>query len=164
LTYDKKFTYAKLVGNIGEAFTLGYLRSEYKHSKIQTVEEYYGKGYRWKNKCLPDYLITPTEGRRILVEVKCKKGWKQMMNIELKDVQDYLYIAQATDCDFFLLFFFLYDNYVYKLTPETLKKPTNRERNSNGVDFLCYDPENIEKFIPHQVPTGIFNRDIMEYI
>jgi hypothetical protein len=161
---DKKFTYAKLVGNIGEAFTLGYLRSEYKDCKIETVDEYYGNGYRWNNMCLPDVLITPPEGRKTLVEVKCKKGWKGMMNIELKDVKDYLKIAELKDCNFFLLFFFLYDNYVYKLSVEDLKKPTTKERNFNGVEFLCYDPEGKDKFIEHQVPAGIFNRDIMEHI
>lgn len=154
-----KFLFNRQIGDKGESFTMGYLYGAYSDALIQNVTEYYPAGFRWKNRRLPDFLLTE-EDKKTLIEVKCKQGWRGMMNIDEVQVTDYLHVADAKGYGFYLLFFFMQDGYIYKLTPEDLKKPTDKFTDRQGKVVYLYDTEGKEK-LSQRIPSSIFNSDIL---
>ena len=153
------FVHNRQIGDKGESFTYGHLLTKYGRAALQSVEEYHPAGFRWKNRRLPDFLLTEPD-KKTLIEVKCKQGWQGKMNIDAAQVVDYLHVADIKGYDFYLLFFFMQDNTIYKFTPEHLKNPTDKFTDRKGNLVYLYDTEGKEKIF-ERLPSSIFNSDIL---
>lgn len=156
------FLQNRQVGDKGESFTLGYLYgSSPKGAVIQSVSEYHPGAYRWNGRRLPDFLVTEGE-KKTLVEVKCKQGFRGKMNICSGQIDDYLFVAREKGYDFYLLFFFMQDGFIYKLSPADLANPTDSFRDKEGKTVLLFDTEGKEK-LSQKIPPSIFNSDILKW-
>jgi len=158
------------MGEKGECFILGNLYAEFHHCKIMRAAEYgrilkqqnaeviyTGSDYRWRKMVLPDFLVVFPGGRKVLVEVKCKKGFNDSLNLSCHEAKHYLSIAELIDADFELRFICKGDKTIYRLTPNDLKNPAEKRQNQfkpNSPYFL-YRKEDLEVLMT-DVPVDIF--------
>lgn len=156
-----EFLKRKAIGDRGEAFMAGWLYSRYGQ-KLKHVSEYHPNGYRWQGLALPDFLLKE-EGNKLLLEVKCKQGWKGMINLSVKQVKGYLKVAEKTNCNLEIIFFCMDDRKIYRLTQENLKKPTSTitPRQKPQDPFFLYDKDD-QEILFEGIPADIFNSEIIE--
>jgi hypothetical protein len=156
----ENFLKRKAIGDKGEAFMAGWLYSRYGH-KLKHVSEYHPNGYRWDNIALPDFLLKDEENN-VLIEVKCKQGWKGMLNLSVKQVKGYLKVAEKSKSKLELIFFCMDDLKIYRLTQETLKKPTSTitPRQKPEDPFFLYDRDD-QEVVFEGIPSDIFNSEII---
>ena len=162
---DYEFEKNKQIGDQGEIWTFGYLECycKFTNQSIKNVQHYFGEGvYRWQNKRLPDFLLMSPEGKGTFVEVKCKEGVGEYLNISCSHIHDYEWCAKQKGYDLFILFFCLKDLCVYKLTQSDFRKyadvssPIENPRDR----YFLYEKDNLEKW-SSSLPSSLFNNDIL---
>lgn len=157
----RDFLKRKAIGDRGEAFMAGWLYSRYG-LKLKHVSEYHPNGYRWQGLPLPDFLLKDENGK-VFIEVKCKQGWKNMLNLSVKQVKGYLKLAEKAKYPLEIIFFCMEDRKIYRLTQETLRKPmsTITPRQKPQDPFFLYD-KNDQEVIFEGIPSDIFNSELIE--
>ena len=149
------FVNNKQVGDKGEALVYGLLYAKHKE-KLQHVSQYGQEGvYRdYKNRPLPDFKLP-----KKFVEVKTKKGFKGMINIDVKQVNDYISVAKDHGIGINVYFVDTLEGAVYKMDEETLHKPEDTIKPSNGRPFFVFAKEK-QKLILTNVPKHIISNDL----
>ena len=89
-----RFETALAMGQIAEKLVMEYYKDLPETASIQTVEEYFGKGYRSKGLRLPDFLIENQDRTRKFIEVKFKDSWNGKLTVDVKQVEDYVAVAE----------------------------------------------------------------------
>jgi hypothetical protein len=160
---DNDFLKRKQIGDKGEAFTMGYLYGKHTDCTVQHVEEYYTPGkYRWNNLRLPDFMLTDANGNKTLIEVKSKKGFKNKLNVSCAQVRDYLRVAELKGYGFLMMFFCSEDGYIYLLTTDDLRNPSETvyPRDKPDDPFFLYDKTPLTT-LSQKIPHSVFNSDIL---
>lgn len=149
-----RFMNAKQVGDKGEALVYGLLYAKHKE-KLQHVSQYGEEGvYRdYKNRPLPDFKLP-----KKFVEVKTKKGFKGMINIDVSQVNDYLGVAKDHGIGINVYFVDIEEGAVYRMDEETLHKPVKTIKGNRG-DFFLYDKKD-QKQILKNLPKHFISNDL----
>ena len=145
-------------GQLAEGFVFGYLTRHYQDTnfEVKNVKDYHPSGYRHNGLKLPDFAIFDGEKTILYLEVKSKKGWKNLLNISSKDVKHYVKVAKRENCPVELWFICTTDLCIYRMTEDVLRKPTTKA--SNNTIWL-YEKEDCEKIFS-KLPGDIFSKEI----
>lgn len=149
-----RFINSKQVGDKGEALIYGLLYAKHKE-KLQHVSQYGEEGvYRdYKNRPLPDFKLP-----KKFVEVKTKKGFKGMINLDVSQVNDYIGVAKDHGIKIHVYFVDIEEGAVYRLDEQTLRKPVKTINGSRG-DFFLYDKKD-QKQILKNLPKHFITNDL----
>lgn len=150
-----KFMNNKQVGDKGEALIYGLLFAKHKE-KLQHVSQYGTDGvYRdYKNRPLPDFKLP-----KKFVEVKTKKGFKGMINLDVKQVNDYIAVAKDYNIGINVYFVDIEEGAVYRMNEETMRKPKDTIKGGRG-DFFVYDKKD-QKLILKNLPKHFISNDLV---
>jgi len=148
------FMNAKQAGDKGEALVYGLLYSKHKEG-LQHVSQYGSEGvYRdKKDRRLPDFKIPEK-----FVEVKTKKGYNGMINIDVAQVNEYLGVAKDYGIGMHVYFVDTKEGAVYRLNEKSLRRPTRTIKGTRG-DFFVYDKKD-QKLILKNLPLHIISNDL----
>jgi hypothetical protein len=149
------FINKKQAGDKGEALVYGLLYAKHKE-KLQHVSQYGQDGvYRdYKNRPLPDFKLP-----KKFVEVKTKKGFKGMINIDVKQVNDYLEVAKDHGIGINVYFVDTSEGAVYRMNEKTLHKPVKTITPSNGKPFFLFAKDK-QKLIVKTMPKHFISNDL----
>lgn len=150
-----KFVDSKQAGDKGEALVYGLLYAKHGE-KLQHVSQYWKADvYRDdKNRRLPDFKLP---GK--FVEVKTKKGYLDMINIDVSQVNEYLAIAKDWGVGIHVYFVDTKEGAVYRLNEKSLRKPSKTIRGSRG-NFFMYDKKD-QKLILKNLPKHFISNDLV---
>jgi len=158
LKNSRDFKSALAVGDKGESVVWMWLKFLYGKN-LKHVSEYYPGNTRWNGIVLPDFLIkTPEE--KTFIEVKMKKGWRDCLTLDKRQVKDYLEIAKLAKANIFVYFICTGDGKMYKLSAEDLKNPMRSQRDRDNREFFMYDKEDLEVLM-EDMPEAIFNSNLL---
>jgi hypothetical protein len=122
-----RFETALAKGQIGEKLVMKYYKDLPETKSIQTVEEYFGKGYRNKGLRLPDFLVENQDGKQKFIEVKFKDSWPKdspdgKLTVDVQQVKDYVAVAEHYSIPVELFFVCINEGRVYRLTSTDLQE------------------------------------------
>lgn len=146
----------KQAGDKGEALVYGLLYVKHKE-KLQHVSQYGIEGvYRdYKNRPLPDFKLP-----KKFVEVKTKKGFRGMINIDVSQVNDYLGVAKDHGIGINLYFVDTEEGAVYRMNEKTLREPEKTiTPKQNSKPFFVYSKSK-QKLILKNMPKHFISNDL----
>jgi hypothetical protein len=117
-----RFETALAMGQIAEKLVMEYYKDLPETASIQTVEEYFGNGYRSKGLRLPDFLVKNQDGKQKFIEVKFKDSWGGKLTVDVKQVEDYVAVAEHYCIPVELIFVCINERMAYRLTATDLQE------------------------------------------